>query len=43
MQRKTTEEVQKELSEKFINLVIIEEYTDANKKILVKCNDCGHE
>jgi len=40
---KTTEEVQKELSDKFNNLLVMEEYTGANDKILVKCTDCDYE
>ena len=40
---KSTEEIQEKLSERFPNLVLVEEYTGANNKTLIRCNDCGHE
>lgn len=40
---KTTEEIQKKLSEKFENLILGEEYKGANEKITIKCTSCGHE
>ena len=40
---KTTEEIQKKLSEKFENLVLEEEYKGANEKITIKCTSCGYE
>lgn len=40
---KTTEEIQKKLSEKFENLILEEEYKGANEKITIKCTSCGYE
>ena len=41
--RKTTKEMQDELSAKFPNLRLIGEYEQANKKMLIHCDDCGYE
>lgn len=41
--KKTTKEMQDEISAKFPNLILIGEYEQANKKMLIHCNDCGHE
>lgn len=40
---KTTKEVQVELSARFPNLVLVEEYTGANNKTLIRCTECGYE
>ena len=40
---KTTEQMNRELQEKFPFLELIGEYTGANNKSLIRCNDCGHE
>ena len=40
---KTTKQVQKELQDKFPFLELIGEYTGANNKVLIRCNDCGFE
>lgn len=40
---KTTKEIQEQLSSKFPNLQLLENYKGANQKILIKCLDCGHE
>lgn len=40
---KTTEQMNRELQEKFPFLKLIGEYTGANNKSLIRCNDCGHE
>lgn len=40
---KTTREIQDKLSEKFKNLILVEDYKGANEKITVKCTDCGYE
>lgn len=40
---KTTKEIQDKLSEKFKNLVLIEDYKGANEKITIKCTNCGYE
>ena len=41
--KKSTQDVQLELSSKFSNLILIEEYTGANNKILIKCINCNYE
>lgn len=41
--RKTTKEMQDELSAKFPNLRLIGEYEQANKKMLIHCDNCGYE
>ena len=40
---KTTEQMNNELQEKFPFLEIISEYTGANNKVHIRCNDCGYE
>ena len=40
---KTTPEMNQEIQEKFPFLELIGEYTGANNKTLIRCNDCGHE
>ena len=40
---KTTQEMNQEIQEKFPFLELIGEYTGANNKTLIRCNDCGHE
>lgn len=41
--KKTKQQVNQELQEKFPNLEIIGDYIGANEKTLIKCNNCGHE
>lgn len=41
--KKTKEQINQELQEKFPNLEIIGDYIGANEKTLIKCNNCGHE
>lgn len=38
---KTTQQMNQELQSKFPFLEIISEYTGANNKVTIKCNDCG--
>lgn len=38
--RKTTQQMNQELQEKFPFLEIISEYTGANNKVTIRCNDC---
>lgn len=41
--RKTTKEMQDELSAKFPNLRLVGEYKQANAKMLIHCDNCGYE
>lgn len=41
--KKTQLQVEKELHAVYPNIDIISEYTGANDKVLLHCNDCGHE
>lgn len=41
--KKTTEQVQSELNKNFKFLLILDEYTGANNKNLIKCTECSHE
>ena len=41
--KKTKEEAQNEIWERFPYIDIISEYTGANDKVLLHCNNCGHE
>ena len=41
--KKTKEQMNQELQEKFPNLEIIGEYLGANEKTLIRCNNCHHE
>ena len=41
--KKTKEQVNQELQEKFPNLEIVGDYLGANEKTRIKCNNCGHE
>lgn len=41
--KKTKEQMNQELQEKFPNLEIIGDYLGANEKTLIKCNNCNHE
>ena len=41
--KKTKEQVNQELQEKFPNLEIVGDYIGANEKTRIKCNNCGHE
>ncbi len=40
---KTTKEMNQEIQEKFPFLELISEYTGANNKASIRCNDCGYE
>lgn len=40
---KTTEEMQKEIQQKFPFIELLEEYKGANEKIALRCNNCGHK
>ena len=40
---KTTEQMNQELQKVFPFLEIIDEYTGANNKCTIRCNDCGYE
>lgn len=41
--KKTKEQINHELQEKFPNLEIIGDYIGANEKTLIKCKNCNHE
>lgn len=41
--KKTKEEAQNEIWERFPYINIISEYTGANNKVTLHCNNCGHE
>lgn len=40
--KKTQEQIQNELHTVYPNIDIISEYTGANDKVILKCNDCGY-
>lgn len=40
---KTTKQMQEEIWKKFPFIEMIEEYKGANEKIVLRCNNCGHE